>query len=86
MLCGVTSKLGAQEDIDAGGGCSFTSGIGPDSPAAVPALMGFVEIVRAKEDETPSCECKIASRWFWLRVKHTRILSLNKAFLTFMMV
>ncbi|EPY75202.1 hypothetical protein CB1_001749015 [Camelus ferus] len=54
MLCGVTSKLGAQEDIDAGGGCSFTSGIGPDSPAAVPALMGFVEIVRAKEDETPS--------------------------------
>lgn len=35
---------------------------------------------------SPSCECKIASRWFWLRVNYIRILSLSRAFLTFIMV
>lgn len=46
---GVMSKLGAQEDPR--GGCSCTPGVGPDSPAAVPGLMGFVARARAKEDE-----------------------------------
>lgn len=47
QLHGVMSRPGAQEDIRVGGGCSFfTPGIGPESPAAVPELMGFVE--RAK--------------------------------------
>lgn len=49
---GVMSKPGAQEDICVGGGCSFfTPGVGPESPAAVPGLMGFVERARAKEEE-----------------------------------
>lgn len=52
QLHGVMSRPGAQEDIRVGGGCSFfTPGIGPESPAAVPELMGFVERARAREEE-----------------------------------
>lgn len=50
--CGVMSEPRAQEDICVGGGCSFlTPGIRPESPAAVPGLMGFVERARAKGEE-----------------------------------
>lgn len=39
------------DDIGVEGGCDFTPGFWPDSPAAVPGLMGFVERERAKEEK-----------------------------------
>lgn len=48
---GVAGEPGAQKDIRVGGGSGYTPGAQPDSPAAVPGLMGFVERARAKEEE-----------------------------------
>lgn len=40
------------DDIGVEKGCDFTPGFWPDSPAAVPGLMGFVEKERAKEEKS----------------------------------
>lgn len=47
------------DDIGVEGGCDFTPGFWPDSPAAVPGLMGFVEGKKGPKKKSPSCEARL---------------------------